>query len=130
MHLEAKNFFLHDLFIYGFPHKSRIAGNGSMEVTAEKIFAEDNWRVRPAGKSLVVRSINFAYPRPLEHSAKREPSYAGLFRRNNKNSMGGGGIILERDNTIAGHFWKTRHLKHDRMIEPGAVWGLQQPRIC
>jgi AraC-like DNA-binding protein len=89
MNSSAKNFSPHDLFIYGFPLESRIAGNESMELTAENIFSEDARRVRPAGKSLVVRSINFIYPRSLEHRSKGEPSYAGLFRGNNKNNMEG-----------------------------------------
>ncbi|MDR0583298.1 MAG: AraC family transcriptional regulator [Treponema sp.] len=89
MNSSAKNFSLHDLFIYGFPLESKIAGNGSMELTAEKNFTEDACRVRPAGKSLVVRSINLTYLRPFERSIKEEPSYAGLFRRNNKKNTGG-----------------------------------------
>jgi AraC-like DNA-binding protein len=89
MHMEAKNFFLQDRFIYGFPLQPGIAGNGNMEVTAEKIFAENASRIRPAGKSLVVRSINLAFLRPPEHDAKGEPPYAGLFRRGGKNATGG-----------------------------------------
>ena len=91
MNSAAKNFPSHDFFIYGFPLKSKITGKGNRELAAKKSYVEDTHLVRPAGKSLMVRSIAFTCPQSLVHIAKGEPSYAGLFRRSIENDMGGGG---------------------------------------
>jgi AraC-like DNA-binding protein len=95
MNLAAKNFSLYDPFIYGFPLKSRIAGNGNMELAAKKLYAEDARLIRPAGKGLIVSSINFNCRQPPGPTTrgKMEYSYAGRFCRNSKNNGEGGYII-------------------------------------
>jgi AraC-like DNA-binding protein len=90
----AKSSSLHDLFIYGFSPKSKIAGKENGEPAGRESYTEDACLVRPAGKSLIVRSINFTCRRSLGHIVKGEPPYAGLFRRSNKNNMEGNGYII------------------------------------
>jgi AraC-like DNA-binding protein len=62
-----------------------------MELAAKKLYTEDTRLMRPAGKSLIVSSINFTCRQPLGNitKGKTEHSYAGLFCRNNGNNMGG-----------------------------------------
>jgi AraC-like DNA-binding protein len=85
---------LYDLFIYGFPLKSKTAGNGGMELTV-KMYAEDTRLIRPVGKGLIVSSINYNCPQPLSHTTKgkTEYSYAGRFCRNSGNNIREGHII-------------------------------------
>lgn len=89
---SAENFSLHDLFTYGFPLNSNIAGNGNMELSAKKFHAEDTYLMKPVGKSLIINLINFTCRQPLGHITKwkKEHSYAGLFHRNSEDNMGGG----------------------------------------
>jgi hypothetical protein len=92
MDLATKNFFLYDLFIYGFPLKSKIAER-EHEFNSKKIYAEDTCLMRPAGKGLIVSSINFSCRQPFRHATKgkAEYSYADCFCRISENNMGGGG---------------------------------------
>jgi AraC-like DNA-binding protein len=102
MNLAAKDFSLHDLFIYGFPLKSKIAGNGNMKLMPKQFYAEATRLMKPAGKSLLVSSINFTCRKPPGNSTKRksEHSYAGLFIGSSENNMGGGGGYIIGTNKI------------------------------
>jgi AraC-like DNA-binding protein len=93
--------FLHRLAKEKFLEKTKIAGDGRIELIPRRFCAEGNYLLRPAGKSLVVSAANLSFRQPYEYSLHDEPEYfcIGL----SPGFTGIGGLHIDKDTIYRRH---------------------------
>ena len=67
--------YLHRLSKAGLLEKAKTTGDGHIELTPRRFYAEGTQRLRPAGKSLVVSAPNFSYRQPINYTIENQPEY-------------------------------------------------------
>jgi AraC-like DNA-binding protein len=75
--------------------RTKIAGDGHIELIPRRSYAEGNYLLKPAGKSLVVSAANFSFRQPYEYLIKDQPEYfcIGL----SPACAGIGGMCIDQD---------------------------------
>jgi AraC-like DNA-binding protein len=68
-------FFLHSMSKNGLAEKTKITGDGHIELIPKRSCAEGNYLLKPAGKRLVVNVANLSFRQPFEYTVKDQPEY-------------------------------------------------------
>jgi AraC-like DNA-binding protein len=94
--------FLHRLSKAGFLERTKITGNGHIELIPKRFYAEGTQLLKPIGKSLVVSMPNFSYRQPINYTIANQPEYfrIALCRGAAREIMGG---HVEKDKTYHSH---------------------------
>jgi AraC-like DNA-binding protein len=93
--------YLHRLSKAGFLEKTKLTGDGHIELTPKRFYAEGTQLLKPAGKSLVVSIPNFSYRQPINYTIENQPEYfrIGLHRK----GCGIMGSHVENNKTYRSH---------------------------
>jgi AraC-like DNA-binding protein len=93
--------FLHRLAKENLLEKTKIDGNGRVELLPMRSYADGNYLLKPAGKSLVVSAANLSFRQPYEYTVKDQPEYfcIGLSPR----VTGIGGAHIDKDKMYHQH---------------------------
>jgi AraC-like DNA-binding protein len=67
--------FLHRLSKDGLLEKTKITGDGHIELTPKRFYAEGTQLLKPAGKSLVVSVPNLSFRQPVKYTIGNQPEY-------------------------------------------------------
>jgi AraC-like DNA-binding protein len=91
MNSLIETLFLHRLSKGGFLKRTKITGDGHIELVLDRSFAEGNCLLKPAGKSLAVSITNLSLRSPVEYIAMDYPEffYIGLNRETARGIRGG-----------------------------------------
>ncbi|MDR1507722.1 MAG: AraC family transcriptional regulator [Treponema sp.] len=93
--------YLHRLSKAGFLEKTKITGDGHIELTPKRFYAEGTQLLKPAGKSLVVSIPNFSYRQPINYTIENQPEYFRIaLHRGVRGIMGG---HVEKDKAYRSH---------------------------
>jgi AraC-like DNA-binding protein len=75
MYPLIETLYLHRLSEAGFLKRTKIAGDGHIELTPMSFYAEGTQLLKPAGKSLVVSVPDISYRQPLNYTIANQPEY-------------------------------------------------------
>jgi AraC-like DNA-binding protein len=87
--------YLHRLSKENLLERTKIAGDGHIELIPRRQYAEGNYLLKPVGKSLVVSAANLGFRQPYEYLVKDQPEYfcIGISPR----FTGIGGTCVDKD---------------------------------
>jgi AraC-like DNA-binding protein len=93
--------FLHRISKENLVERTKIAVDGHIEVIPRRPYAEGNYLLKPAGKSLVVSAANLSFRQPYEYNVKDQPKYfcIGL----SPEFAGIGGACVDKDKIYHRH---------------------------
>ncbi|MDR0628943.1 MAG: AraC family transcriptional regulator [Treponema sp.] len=101
MNSLIETLYLHRLSKAGFLEKTKITGDGHIELIPRRFYAEGTQLLKPAGKSLVVSVPNFSYRQPINYTIENQPEYFRIaLCRGVRGIMGG---HVEKDKTYRAH---------------------------
>jgi AraC-like DNA-binding protein len=93
--------YLHRLSKENLLERTKIAGEGHIELIPRRQYAEGNYLLKPAGKSLVISAANLSFRQPYEYLVEDQPDYflIGLSPR----FTGIGGTCITKDKIYHQH---------------------------
>ena len=101
MNSLIETLYLHRLSKAGFLKRTKISGDGYIELIPRRFYAEGTQLLKPAGKSLVVSVPNVSYHQPINYTIENQPEYFRIaLCRGARGIMGG---HVEKDKTYRVH---------------------------
>jgi AraC-like DNA-binding protein len=94
-------FFLHRISKENLLAKTKIAGDGHIELLPKQSYAGGSYLLKPAGKSLVISAANLSFRQPFEYNVQDQPEYFCIGM--SPGFTGIGGACVDKDKIYRQH---------------------------